>query len=128
MMSNQKSEIRNPNQVRVSDSGFTLIEILLALAISAIVLVGIGTVFYGAVRLRERTAAAIEASAPISQALSIIRRDLQGALPPGGSGALLSLAGDFRADATGNGGGSGRLQIFTTTGVLNENYHWSDVQ
>jgi type II secretion system protein J len=125
MMRNQQSKIRNPNQVR-ADSGFTLIEILLALAISAIVLVGIGTVFYGAVRLRERTAAAIEASAPISQALGIIRRDLQGALPPGGSGALLSLAGDFRADATGNG--SGRLQIFTTTGVLNENDPWSDVQ
>lgn len=128
MMLNSQSEIRNRQQAWISNSGFTLIEILLALAISAIVLVGIGTVFYGAIRLRERTAAAIEASAPVSQALSIIRRDLQGALPPGGSGSYLSLAGDFKATATGNSGGSGRLQLLTTTGALNDSDPWSDVQ
>jgi len=119
MRSNSKNTFRRKR-------GFTLLEILLALAISAIVLAGIGTVFYGAIHLRDRTEAAIEASVPITQALTIIRRDLLGALPPGGSGSYYSLAGDFRANAAGTG--SGRLQIFTTTGVLNDNDPWSDVQ
>src|SRR4030095_10731352 len=75
------SAVMHANRQRTlqRERAFTLLEILLALAISAIVLAGIGTVFYGAIHLRDRTAAAIEASVPITQALGIIRRDLLGA-------------------------------------------------
>src|SRR5262245_17488223 len=61
---------------------FTLMEMLLALSISAIVLAGIGGVFFSAMRLRERTTAMLDASGSLYQALSIMRRDLQGTLPP----------------------------------------------
>src|SRR5437879_6245089 len=63
---------------------FTLMEMLLALAVSAIVVAAIGGVFYSALRLRERTAAAVDQAAPLRQALAVIRRDLQGVLPPSG--------------------------------------------
>jgi type II secretion system protein J len=106
---------------------FTLIEVMLALAISAIVLAGIGGVFYSAVRLRERTMAMIEEATPLQQAFNFIRHDLQGAVPPGGGN--LPLAGDFKLTALGSGlGQNGHIEFFTTSGAINDNTTWSDIQ
>lgn len=104
---------------------FTLMEVILALGVSAIVLAAIGGVFFSALRLRERTVALLDQSAPLHQALTILRRDLQGALPPGGV-----LAGNF---LSGPAGGSGAalnfsLQFSTATGVIGQNEPWGDVQ
>jgi len=105
-------------------SGFTLIEMLLALAVSAIVLAGIGGVFYSAIRLRERTAALVDESVPVYQSLSFLRRDLQGAVGPGGV-----LAGDFRSGAVNSGTLQGYgLQFCTTTGSLKDEVPWGDIQ
>ena len=71
---------------------FTLLELLLATAIFAIVLVAINTVFYSALRLRDRTTAAVAAELPVNQAMAVLRRDLVGAMPPGGT-----LVGDFKS-------------------------------
>jgi prepilin-type N-terminal cleavage/methylation domain-containing protein len=101
---------------------FTLMEVMLALTVSAIVLAAIGGVFFAALRLRDRTAAALDETTPLYQALSIMRRDFQGALPPG-YGAI-PTAGDFKTDPE----SASRIQLFTTTGVLNENDPWGDVQ
>jgi general secretion pathway protein J len=99
-------------------------EMLLALAVSAIVLAGIGGVFYSAMRLRERTAALVDASAPLHQALSFLRRDLQGVMPPGGV-----LAGDFKSGAISSGLIQGYgLQFSTTTGILKDDAPWGDIQ
>jgi type II secretion system protein J len=106
---------------------FTLMEIMLALAVSAIVLAGIGGVFYSAVRLRERTMAMIDESTPLQQAFSFIRHDLQGALPPGGGN--LPMSGDFKLSALGSGLGQNfRVEFFTTSGAVNDNTTWSDIQ
>ena len=67
-----------------SVTAFTLIEVLLALAICAIVLVAINAVFVTAVRLRERTAANVDQSIPVNQALDILSRDLKGVAGPRG--------------------------------------------
>ena len=97
---------------------------LLALAVSAIVLAGIGGVFFSAIRLRERTAALVDESAPLYQAFTFMRRDLQGAIGPGGV-----LQGDFKSgtlnSATVQGNG---LQFCTTTGNLKDDQPWGDVQ
>ena len=107
--------------------GFTLIEVMLALGISAIVLAAIGGVFFSAVRLRERTSASLDEAAPLSHAFAILRRDFEGAIPPG---SPLPLAGDFKAEAlgSGNGGQAGRIQLFTTTGLINDQAPWGDIQ
>jgi len=105
-------------------TAFTLIEMLLALAVSAIVLAGISGVFYSAMRLRERTVAAVDVAAPLDQALMILRRDLRGALPPG-----QGMTGDFRNGALNTSmGNSLGLQFSTTTGTIDDAGPWGDVQ
>jgi type II secretory pathway component PulJ len=102
-------------------------EVMLALGVSAVVLAAIGGVFFSAIRLRDRTAAMLDETAPLYGALAILRRDLQGALPPGA--ATVPTAGDFKTDPQGGGvSAAHRLQVYTSTGVLNENDPWSDVQ
>jgi type II secretion system protein J len=111
----------------ITTPAFTLIEIMLALAISAVVLAGIGGVFYSAVRLRERTMAMLDESVPLQQAFNFIRHDLQGALPPGGGN--FPLAGNFKLEALGSGLGQNfHVEFFTTTGAVNDNTTWSDIQ
>jgi len=99
-------------------------EMLLALAVSAIVLAAIGGVFYSAMRLRERTAALVDASAPLNQALAFLRRDLRGAVTPGGI-----FAGAFRSGALSGGLAEGYgLQFSTTTGVIMDDQPWGNIQ
>src|SRR5690242_9113478 len=87
-------------------AAFTLMEVMLALTVSAIVLAAIGGVFFAALRLRDRTSAALDETAPLYQALSIMRCDFQGALPPG-SGSI-PTAGDFKTDPE----SVSRIQLF----------------
>jgi prepilin-type N-terminal cleavage/methylation domain-containing protein len=56
--------------------GFTLMEILIASSIMAILLAAISAAFLGALRLRERTIDSIEASLPVEEALQTMQRDL----------------------------------------------------
>ncbi len=114
---------------------FTLIEVILALAIFAIVLVAINTAFFAALRLRQHTSEAVENAIPLTRVLSLLRRDLQNAVPPGGV-----LMGDFRsagpsgtatskgAPSSIAGGQYGGLDFFTTTGALSDEAPWGDVQ
>jgi type II secretion system protein J len=141
MMTSRKSKLPQARGVAAVTSpgsgfrrevrAFTLIEVLLALAICAIVLVAINAVFATAVRLRDKTSGALNDSMPINQALDTLRRDLKGAVGPGGF-----LAGDFKCDAQSMGmsmglsgeGGSGGLDFFTSTGVVSDNAPWGDLQ
>jgi type II secretion system protein J len=127
--------MRNPSRIthhasRITPSAFTLMEVMLALFISAVVLAGIGGVFFSAVRLRERTMAMLDQSVPLQQAFNFIRHDLQGALPPGGSPqGGIPLAGDFKLQALGSGLGQNfHIEFFTTSGAVNDNTTWSDIQ
>ena len=81
-----------PSSFVIPQRGFTLLELLLAVLVFAIVLAAIHTVFFSAFKLRQRTTDAIERSLPLQQALAIIKRDLANLVPPGGtlSGALQS--------------------------------------
>ncbi len=99
-------------------------EMLLALAVSAIVLAGIGGVFFSALHLRERTTALLDESLPLYRALDYFRRDLQGSQPPGAV-----MVGDFKAGPLNSGiGQSVGLQFTTTTGVISDDSPWGDLQ
>ena len=110
---------------------FTLIEMLLAVAICAIVLVAINGVFATAVRLRDKTSDVVEESLPINRALAVMHRDLKGTVGPGGF-----LAGDFKCGAQVMGAtmglsgeaGSAGLDFFTSTGVISDRAPWGDIQ
>jgi type II secretory pathway component PulJ len=99
-------------------------EVMLAMAVSAIVLAGIGGVFYSAIRLRERTAALLDQTAPLYQAVGFLRRDLAGAVQPGGT-----LSGDFRSGMISSGTFQGQgLQFSTSTGIIQDTAPWGDLQ
>lgn len=113
---------------------FTLLELLLAILVFAIVLAAMHTVLFSAFRLRKKTTEAIERSLPLQQALGIIKRDLLNLAPPGGTltGALQSTP-----TITTNASGvsiSGTLnrqsgpQFFTVAGIVDDNTPWSDIE
>jgi type II secretion system protein J len=110
---------------------FTLIEMLLAVAICAIVLVAINGVFATAVRLRDKTSEAVEEALPVNRAMDVMVRDLKGTVGPGGL-----LAGDFKCGAQAMGAsmglsgeaGNAGLDFFTSTGALSDKAPWGDIQ
>lgn len=116
---------------RCDARAFTLIEMLLALAICAIVLVAINGVFATALRLRDKTAGAVEESLPINRALARLHQDLKGTVSPG-----RYLAGDFRCGVPAVGAtmglsgeaGSAGLDFYTTTGSITDKAPWGDLQ
>jgi general secretion pathway protein J len=104
--------------------GFTLIEVLLAVMVFAIVLAAMHTVFYGAIHLRNKTTAALEKALPLQHALAIIKRDLAGIVYPGGS-----LAGELATSPTQwSVAGGVRPEFYTATGHLEEIAPWAEVQ
>jgi type II secretion system protein J len=111
--------------------GFTLIEMLLAVAICAIVLVAINGVFATAVRLRDKTSELVEDSLPANRAFDRLSRDLKGTVGPGGW-----FQGDFKCGVQAVGAtmglsgeaGSAGLDFFTTTGRMSDKAPWGDIQ
>lgn len=118
-------------------AAFTLMEVLLAVVVASIVLMAISGVFFGALRLRNRTTAAVEAGLPLERALTRIRRDLSGIVPPGGTlaGALSTTAIVSTNTTVSATSASGTLQFGqagpefrTSTGRLGEELPWAEVQ
>ncbi len=127
-------------------SAFTLLELLIAVVAFAIVLAAINGVFYSGLKLRNRSAASLEKSLPLTQALGIIKRDLANLAAPGGTlagelqtsptGSGLSSAPKFGslAGATGAAGGmSGQSaqvspDFHTLSGLLDTDLPWPNVQ
>jgi general secretion pathway protein J len=67
---------------RKTGGAFTLIEVLVAISIFAILMVAIHTVFYSAIRMRNSAIDSLEASLPREQALQIMQRDLANIVVP----------------------------------------------
>ena len=139
-----------PSNLRRREA-FTLLEILLAVAIFAIVLLAINGVFYGAMRLRSKTARLIEDSLPVQQTVAMIKRDLRGLVAPGttfagplksgvsmgvGSGSGAGGGGGASGGSSASGGsglgltsaGLGATELYTATGVLTDFAPWGNIQ
>ena len=109
--------------IHFRQSGFTLIELVLALAIAGVVLTAINTVFFGALKLRTATIRVAEQTMPVERGLVIIKKDLIGAVPPG------TLAGPMGTDVTMNGlNQTPILEMFTSTGIISDDQPWGNVQ
>ena len=107
-----------------ASAGFTLIEVLLALTISAVVLITISMAFTGALRLRDRSEANLEQSLPAEHAMDLIRRDLKNAVAPGFMIAGPLQSGAFQGGVDANEG----IQIYTTTGLITPKEPWAEIQ
>ena len=124
---------------------FTLLEVLLAVVIFSIVLVAIHVVFYGAVRLRDKTVRSLDASVSLRQALEILKRDLTNLTRPGGMlfGELQSSPGSaLQSQSTSSGqsttlaplsslpAGAGQVSpaFYTTVGLAGSGAPWGEVE
>ena len=110
-----------------NNGAFTLIEVILAIGVASIVLIAINAVFFTALHLRNATADAVDAAEPVDQALTIMRRDLQCAVPPKASGVL---SGGFKIGNVTSTGISDPVsaEIYTADGALSANAPWGDIQ
>ena len=130
-MTLSQKEARSSCIIRHSSfaSAFTLIEMILAIGVAAIVLVAINAVLFTALRLREVTAGVVDAATPLDQTVTFMRRDLQCLVTPT-NGTSKILSGSFRAGNVNSPGISEpvAVEMFTATGALNATTPWADIQ
>ena len=125
-----RAEVQRRRVIRHSQRGFTLIEMILAIGISAIVLIVANAAFFSALRLRDATTDAVDAASPVDSAVTFIKRDLACIVPPT-NGTSKILSGGFRV---GNGltsvgvGDPVAVEMFTATGSLSDSAPWGDIQ
>jgi type II secretion system protein J len=116
-------------QMSRENSAFTLMEMALAIGISAIVLISVSAVFFSALRLRDATQNAVDNETPVDLATTTMERDLECVVTPT-NGTSKVLSGDFRV---GNiiSAGSGEpvaIEMYTATGELDDKEPWGDIQ
>jgi type II secretion system protein J len=109
--------------------GFTLIEMVLAIGVAAIVLVIVNTVLFASMRLRDATADTVDVATPVDQTVAFLRRDLQCVVTPT-NGTSKVLSGDFKAGNVISPGvpEPAAVEMFTATGALGANAPWADIQ
>src|SRR2546422_8447684 len=104
--------------------GFTLLEVLIAVMVFAIVLAAASSVFYGALHLRNGITESLEQALPAQHALSVIQRDLANLAVPGGT-----LSGAFQTTSITNVvGGQSSPDFYTTTGFIDQTSPWAEIQ
>jgi type II secretion system protein J len=108
---------------------FTLIEVILAIGIAAIVLITACTVFFAAIRLRDATQDVVDNAKPADVAMSILKRDLE-CIVTTTNGTSKVLSGDFRVgDITSSGNNEPvSIEMFTATGQVGDQQPWGDIQ
>ena len=128
--------------LRISDFGFrisaqrsrafTLMELLLALVVFAVVLLSMHYVFYGAIKLRNKTTQVVEASLPQQRALMMIRRDLADIVLPVGTSALsgqfVTAALSGMQTATSLAGRTVGPTFYTASGIVDDANPWSEMR
>lgn len=110
----------------VAAHAFTLIEVLIAVAVASILLIAVNTVFYGAVRLREKTTKAVEQSLPLEQAIAFLRRDLRALAVPGGT-----FGGSLQTTASSSslmGATAVSPSFYTTSALIDDALPWGNIQ
>src|SRR5487761_2416144 len=107
---------------------FTLVEMILAIGVAAIVLIAVNAVLFAALHLRDATSAVVDAAA-LDQTMTFLRRDLQCAVTPT-NGTSKVLSGSFRVGSVPSLGVPEpvAIEMFTATGALGVNAPWADIQ
>ncbi len=120
--------MRTPRPNPRLTGGFTLLEILLASAAAALLLVAIYGVFTQAIHLRDRAAGRVRDSRVRERAERILRDDLNNALVSGGVFASALTGGTASTGGPGGAGMPGYLKFTATNGKSSSGDVASDVQ
>lgn len=121
---------RGPSPLRRSapPRGFTLLELLIATAVGAVVLLVIQTTYFGALRLHNTAHARIDADLLVQRALGIIRRDFAGLMLPGGTLSGQLQSGVLSSPTTGSSGERISPDLYTNSGRVDGWNPFSEVQ
>lgn len=125
---------RRPTLRAAGTRAFTLIELILATAIAAVVLLVINATFFGALRLHNTTHQKIDDDLTVQRTLSIVRRDLAGIMVPANPQATTNtLSGQLTTETTSTGDldNSGERitpDIYTSSGRIDGWTSYADVQ
>ena len=113
---------------RLGAGGFTLLEMLIATAVGAIVLLVINATFFSALRLHNTTHEKIDNDLALQRVLVIVRKDLAGVMLPGGvlSGTFQTNA--FTSSSMDPAGERISPDIFTDSGRVDGWTSYGDVQ
>lgn len=115
--------------MRKAAAGFTLLELLVASAIFALLVGALFSVFSGAIRLRERAFDNVERDIPATLAIQVIKRDLMGMTKPVSDGTMLSqpITG---ISSRGSNHANDYLEFCTTSASVRDNIDepWGDMQ
>lgn len=109
--------------------GFTLIEMILAIGVAAIVLITVNTVLFSVLHLRDVAQDMVDSGTPVDQTMTLLRRDLQCIVTPT-NGTSKYLSGSFKlgnVDSPGVSGAVG-IEMYTATGTLSGSAPWADIQ
>ncbi len=109
---------------------FTLIEMILAIGIAALVLIAVNAVLFTSLRLRDDTSDMVDAATPVDAAVTFLKRDLQCAVTPT-NGTTKVLSGGFRAGNNLTSVGVSdpvAVEMFTASGALSASQPWGDIQ
>lgn len=108
----------------LKNEGFTLLELLVAVAMFAIIALALHSVFFGALRLRERAHGTFETRLQKDAVMEMIRKDLASTVAPVGI-----LAGALTGEKGGTDGQRlDRLEFHTATGSVDDSSPWGDIQ
>jgi type II secretion system protein J len=115
-----------------SHRAFTLIEVLLALAILAMVLLVVYSIFHGALQLRNKADEAFDDAIPLQHTLSVMQRDLANLTVPGGTFCgpfqTTPTVGSSTATAVSHPGQQCGPVLYTASGTLDDNLPWSEMR
>ncbi|MEN6627040.1 MAG: type II secretion system protein GspJ [Candidatus Sumerlaeia bacterium] len=107
--------------------GFTLVELLVASVIMAVMLSALYGVYHGAIRMRERVWGDIQTSVPVDEVVRVIRTDLTAAVAPGSVDSN-TLARQFYGQSQQDGGARrDSLEFGAAVGRLNDEEPWADL-
>ncbi len=112
----------------VAQRGFTLLELLIATAVGAVVLLVVQTTYFGALRLHNSTHARIDEDLVVQRALGIIRRDLAGIMLPGGTLSGELITDNFSSSMTSSYGEPVTPEIYTNSGKIDGWNPFAEVQ
>ncbi len=115
---------RRPASSSNASTAFTLLEILLATAIFAVILAAINTAFYGAVKLQSRSKEAMDQFEIENQAVAIMKNDLRAMVAPGGV-----LAGSITGTTEGSSSGqNANLDFYAANGITDTEQSFGDIR
>jgi type II secretion system protein J len=112
-----------------TNSAFTLVEMILAIGVAAIVLVAVNAVLFTSLHLRQVTTDVVDAATPVDQTFTFMRRDLQCVVTPT-NGTTKVISGSFRTGTVSSVGIAEPVaaEMFTATGALSDSAPWADIQ